>query len=414
MKLSCFLLCVVFALSVTFANAQESPDLSPAQRDRALNLIIDHNSFSPPILRDTFSGTTGDTWKAVGATVITDHYVRLTPDEGQQVGQLWNMQPLELPDFEIVLGLSIRKKSNGADGIALWVAEQPEKRLAPPHAQLLGNTYRFKGFGILLDIYDNDGLRDNPTVGLLLNDNTKTRFNAQKDFHDDYTKSCSFDFRSASPKHIATMRVHLKADTLSVYLSRNQEKNEVLCFTYPGVHLTIPEDKYYIGLTGETGGMYQEQDVVFLHTTPLGDEPRVQPAVMDLYDMDEEPTPTPAKRGQKKKVVPVEEEEEDDEEEEEEEEVTQPPKKKKKKTTTTTTTTTTSTTTSSTAPPAPVQDDRVKKLEEELAELRRQTKSKKKIEREEVDEEEEDDDDEEEEPVPRRRRRTKRRNTRRG
>lgn len=371
------------------------PELSPAQQQRAISDVVEHHSFSPPILKHYYAGGELPYWSVRGSTVVTDNYIRLTPDESSQVGHLWNRHPLGMTDFEIIIGVAMAKQNMGADGLALWVTQEAPGTAKLSNAQINGHSMNFKGFGIVLDTYDNDGLHDNPTIGILVNDGTIQKFSPQKDFVNDYLASCIFDYRSPSRKHISTIRVRYSKGVVSVYASKNQELKEELCFTVEDIDIDVKKDRYYIGLTAETGAMHQEHDVVFMHTLPLeGVE----------YDHD---------------VYVLRETEEA------EMENTQAKPRAE-----TSSSTPTSSTTSSSAPSS-ASMEQMKKLEEELERLKKmaaaasssppETKkaaSNRKSQRYVEEEEEDDDDDEEEEEVvttrpPKKTRGRKRRSTRR-
>lgn len=260
------------------------PELTNEQVQRAVSSVIEHHSFTPPILQNYLGRSELSNWIIRGSTVITDHYVRLTPKDKQRVGALWNRHPLELSEFEIVLGLSI-KKENAGEGVALWITEDDPLNYVPTYGSVHGNSENFKGIGIIMDTYDNDKRRNNPTIGLLYSGRKKGRFAPETDYYDSYVQSCTFDIFYPSRKHIPTVRVSFSEGTISVYISRGQEVQEKLCFTVDNIRLDFKSKKYYIGITGETSELAQEQDVVFLHTFSSSGEEVPDPLQVEEEDL---------------------------------------------------------------------------------------------------------------------------------
>lgn len=236
---------------------------------RAMKDIVEHHSFSPPILHNYYVGGELPFWSIGGSTVVTDDYVRLTPDGLHEVGSLWNRPPLTMPSFDIIMGVCMLKK-NAGDGMALWVIQEGADAVRPVLDKVHGHNPLFTGFGIILDTFDNNGLRDNPTVGLLYNNgDPKKVFDPDSDYIKDYVASCVFDFRSPNKKYFSSVRVHVTRGTVSVFLSKPQSQEEVHCFTVDDLFIDVKAHNYHIGITATTGGLSQEHDVIFLHTLPL-------------------------------------------------------------------------------------------------------------------------------------------------
>jgi mannose-binding lectin 1 len=201
--------------------------------------------------------------------VVTDQYIRLTPDRQSRVGMLWNTEPLDLPAFEVVMGFRAHSQSGyGADGMALWIVDEVPENDGP----LFGHPMHFVGIGVLFDSYDNDRYRDNPAVHILYNPHgTQNRdYNPQQDFRGQQAGNCYFDYRNTAKLMLATVRLRLRERTLEVYLSKNSEKDEILCATIQNVELN-PTDTFFVGVTAETGGISDHHDVHFIHTYPIED-----------------------------------------------------------------------------------------------------------------------------------------------
>lgn len=239
--------------------------VTPDHDKRAKSKSIDHHSLHPPHLRNTIGAEDVPFWSYSGATVVTDTYIRLTPDKQSSIGMVWNTEPLDLPAWEVVLGFRVHSKSGfGADGMALWIVDDiPTKR-----GGLFGHPHEFHGIGVVFDSYDNDRYRDNPAVHVLYNAVGENKdFNTQQDFRGQSSGNCYFDYRNTPKPALATARLRYQDNTLQLFMSKNSERDEVLCTTVTGVELT--KGTYFLGVTAETGGISDNHDVHFLHMYPI-------------------------------------------------------------------------------------------------------------------------------------------------
>lgn len=287
---------LIFLFLLFLIQTSESiAQLSPSVQQRALKDIVEHHSFTPPILQNYYVGGELPFWIIRGSTVVTDDYVRLTPDALKEVGSIWNRHPLGVPEFDIIMGVSISKKI-GADGMALWVIQENPETSQLVVGKVHGHVSNFNGFAVVLDTYDNNGLKDNPTVGLLYNNGDPTKvFDPQTDYIKDYIASCIVDFRSPNKKYFSVLRVKVVNGSVSVFYSKTQDSPELHCFTVDDLYLDIPKHKYHIGITAETGGLSQEHDVVFLHTVlprnaEYGNDIEILPAEDAYSEQPEEDT----------------------------------------------------------------------------------------------------------------------------
>ena len=85
-----------------------------------LNLVID----IIPIL--VFS-TSYSYWHLTGNTIVTDRYVRLTSDTQSKAGGLWNMIPVNYPDWEMHVQFQVHGAGTlFGDGFAIWYVRDPK------------------------------------------------------------------------------------------------------------------------------------------------------------------------------------------------------------------------------------------------------------------------------------------------
>jgi lectin, mannose-binding 1 len=261
---------LVLALSacelVALAAMDHPPRLTPEQQKRAVTTVINHHSFSPPLLQHYYGDGEIPHWMMSGTTVVTDNYVRLTADQQSQTGHLWNTDPLDMDAFEVTFGFRAYRQMGGfgADGFALWIAQLPRF-----DGNVFGRPPTFDGFGILFDSYDNDNRRDNPMVSLITNDGSDKKFSPERDFMGETLANCIFDFRNIVAPNMATARLRYNKGTLSLLLSRNSEVDEQLCFSVP--NLNMPVGKSYLAFSGQTGGVSEVHDILFVHLSALED-----------------------------------------------------------------------------------------------------------------------------------------------
>ncbi|CCW61880.1 unnamed protein product [Phytomonas sp. EM1] len=245
--------------------------LTPKQQLRASSGIITHHSLNPPFLQNYYGESELTFWKFSGSTVITDSYIRLTTHNAGEVGHLWNKEPVDMDAFEIVLGFRVfssDERRRFADGFALWITKDEPGSGGP----ILGHPMSFVGVGILFDDFDNDGRRDNPTVGVLYNEDERDRnrrYSPDRDFQGEYKAACNFDYTKLSSSDFATARIRYNKGSLQVFLSVNDEKDEHLCANLNNIKLSTSKDHYSLGLTAQTGSLSCNHDIVFLHVSPL-------------------------------------------------------------------------------------------------------------------------------------------------
>ena len=128
-------------------------------------------------------------WSFGGSTVLTKYMARLTPSTQDRRGWLWNEYPLESSQFEIETRFEVSSKPHfGGDGMAIWIIKPISDD--PAFAQyvdafngpIFGMNDNFNGIGILLDVYDNDSKRNNPSIFAVVNDGNKRNYNHDNDF----------------------------------------------------------------------------------------------------------------------------------------------------------------------------------------------------------------------------------------
>jgi mannose-binding lectin 1 len=223
--------------------------------------IVTHHSLHPPFITDWWQGGLPH-WDFGGSAVVTDHYIRLTPDKQSRHGWVWNEEPNDLASWHVSFGFRVHAKASlGADGMAFWYVEQPQRGGGP----VFGMPYGFRGLGVVFDTYDNDGQRDNPSVAVLYDDGSHhVRYNAGNDFMSDLKGKCMFDFRNFGTEDIVEARIVYVEKRVEVYL-RVGKGQEIQCTTVHDVNLPTG---YFFGATAETGHIADNHDVNYIHVIP--------------------------------------------------------------------------------------------------------------------------------------------------
>lgn len=251
-----------------------------ATEDIVRGSMITHHSLHPPYIADWWQEGIPH-WEMGGDAVATDSFVRLTPQKQSRYGWIWNQQPNENPNWELRMKFAVfGKRAPGADGLALWYVAESYRQHG---GNLFGNKPDFKGIGLLFDTYDNDGLRDNPSVSLVVNlDGSKTNWDHDRDFLGDATFRCNFDFRHSTVEDPveAVLQYYNKRLTLKLRMARRGV--DVNC----GDTLLELPIGHYFGATASTGGMVDNHDIISIEVRGLGEDAVDHSTAVEHFDSD--------------------------------------------------------------------------------------------------------------------------------
>ena len=227
--------------------------------------IVQHHSLIPPLLEEYWSAGLHH-WDFGGAAAVTDEYVRLTPNKQSREGYLWNDQPSHLNSWTVFLGFRLHSPSSlGGDGFAMWYTDGAKTEGGP----LFGHPEKPRGLGIIFDTFDNNGLKDNPTVSVIVGDGTET-FRTDNDLQDQRLGGCSFNFRNSDKNDIIQAIIEYSGDSLKILLASHTQK--LACATISP--LSLPDGNYF-GLTSHTGHLADNNDIHhFIVTAPKEDRLR--------------------------------------------------------------------------------------------------------------------------------------------
>mmetsp|Transcript_19779 Transcript_19779/g.22005 ORF Transcript_19779/g.22005 Transcript_19779/m.22005 type:complete len:406 (-) Transcript_19779:69-1286(-) len=202
-------------------------------------------------------------WKLSGNAVATDDFVRITSDRQSQMGALWNSVPNRFNSWEVIMSVRIHGVGHlGADGMGFWYTQKP----AMPEGDFFGFRESFRGLGVVVDTYDNDGTGNHPQLILMYNDGTKSKNVASAAAHD--------------PTHLRQVEQSMQLGSCQIKM-RNVEKQTYIKVTYWQNSVTVSYDLgstgtwtdcvsatsqivptgYYFGFTAETGQLADNHDL---------------------------------------------------------------------------------------------------------------------------------------------------------
>ena len=261
MMLSCFNLSSnVRATCVSFLMITVQTAL--ATRESILTVeagnIEHYHSLEAPFIHDWF-GEGVPLWDIGGDTVVTSQYVRLTPTQESRFGWAWNTIPMQVENWEARVTLRIHSQRHyGADGMALWLVEKPYKaEMAGP---LMGMEAGFKGIGIIIDTYDNDGDAANPSIMVIKSDGTKSSWDTDKDLKGEREIHCTrANFRTMTRDNdVSQIKMSYYHGKLSVYVKEKYNDEMLECGK---IEMMVPTG-YYWGWTAHTGGVFDNHDII--------------------------------------------------------------------------------------------------------------------------------------------------------
>ena len=71
-------------------------------------------------------------WELRGSTTVNQDYIRLTPNARERSGYMTNKKAYNYPSLELTLDFRVHSYDPvGADGIALWLTDQPINQRGP-------------------------------------------------------------------------------------------------------------------------------------------------------------------------------------------------------------------------------------------------------------------------------------------
>ncbi|CAG2054794.1 unnamed protein product [Timema podura] len=202
------------------------------------------------------AGMTIPYWDFIGSTMVTNNYVRLTPDDQSKRGLLWNSVPCSVRNWELQVHFKVHGKGKDlyGDGLAIWYAKD---RMIP--GDVFGNQDFFQGLAVILDTYSNHNGPHNhqhPYVSAMVN-NGSLHYDHDRDGTHTQLAGCEAKFRNvAHDTHIA---IRYENDVLTVSTDVENKAAWKECLSVKGVRLPTG---YYFGVTAATGDLSDTHDIM--------------------------------------------------------------------------------------------------------------------------------------------------------
>ncbi|XP_012281564.1 vesicular integral-membrane protein VIP36 [Orussus abietinus] len=202
------------------------------------------------------SGMTIPYWDFMGSTLVTNNYIRLTPDIQSKQGAIWNTVPCNVRNWELQVHFKVHGKGRElfGDGFSIWYAK--DRMEGGP---VFGNKDYFEGLAIILDTYSNHNGPHNhqhPYISAMIN-NGSLHYDHDRDGTHTQLAGCEAKFRNF--EHDTHIVVRYEGDTLTVSTDLENKAAWKECFIVKGIKLPTG---YYFGISATTGDLSDNHDVI--------------------------------------------------------------------------------------------------------------------------------------------------------
>ena len=225
-------------------------------------------SFAAPFSEYNSAGTrVVSSYRDGGHTKVNEHFIRLTPDRQSKRGHLWSSRRVDADDWSVALEFRVSGQGRTlfGDGLAFWFTDMPSIK----QGDVFSVSGDFKGFAVIFDTFRNSEYAAvHKDISVLTGDGkagAEDRLNTDR-------SGCNADFRYYEgadnfdvAKSISYAKITLKGRTLTVKIDPRAEGKFQDCFVAQNV---LPADfdikRGFFGLTGTTGGLADNHDVLAL------------------------------------------------------------------------------------------------------------------------------------------------------
>ncbi|KAL7306084.1 hypothetical protein TKK_0001538 [Trichogramma kaykai] len=202
------------------------------------------------------SGMTIPYWDFMGSTLVTNSYIRLTPDIQSQQGALWNTVPCNARNWEMQVHFKVSGKGRDlfGDGIAIWYTKD---RMQP--GPVFGSKDYFHGLAVILDTYSNHNGPHNhqhPYISAMVN-NGSLHYDHDRDGTHTQLAGCEAKFRNLN--HDTHVAIRYEKDTLTVSTDISNKGAWQECFSVKEIRLPTG---YYFGITATTGDLSDNHEIL--------------------------------------------------------------------------------------------------------------------------------------------------------
>ncbi|XP_033343087.1 vesicular integral-membrane protein VIP36 [Megalopta genalis] len=218
------------------------------------------------------SGMTIPYWDFSGSTMVTNNYIRLTPDLQSKQGAIWNSVPCHVRNWEFQIHFKVHGKGRDlfGDGFVIWYAK--DRMQSGP---VFGNQDYFQGLAIILDTYSNHNGPHNhqhPYISAMVN-NGSLHYDHDRDGTHTQLAGCEAKFRNL--EHDTHIAIRYERDTLTVSTDFVNKAAWKECFSVKEIKLPTG---YYFGISATTGDLSDNHDLlsIRLFELDLPDDPKDQ------------------------------------------------------------------------------------------------------------------------------------------
>ncbi|XP_048750391.2 protein ERGIC-53-like [Ostrea edulis] len=194
-------------------------------------------------------------WDYGGDAIAGEDNIRLAPSIRSKKGWAWTNQKTNFNQWSVECVFKVTGRGRvGADGLGVWFTEDKGQ-----DGPVYGNQDMWRGLGVFMDSFDNDGQHNNPYIMAMVNDGTQ-QYDHQSDGSTQQIGGCLRDFRNKP--YPVRVKVEYYNKILTVFVNNGLTNNKddfELCLRQENVNLP---DSGYFGITAATGGLADDHDVL--------------------------------------------------------------------------------------------------------------------------------------------------------
>ncbi|KAK5644867.1 hypothetical protein RI129_006167 [Pyrocoelia pectoralis] len=216
------------------------------------------------------SGMSIPFWDFMGSTMVTNNYIRITPDLQSKTGALWNSVPVFVRNWDLQVHYKVSGKGKDlfGDGLAIWYSK--DRMQTGP---VFGNKDFFQGLAVILDTYSNHNGPHNhqhPYISAMVNNGT-LHYDHDRDGTHTQVAGCEAKFRNLD--HDTHVSIKYERDVLTVSTDIENKAAWKECFQVKGIKLPTG---YYIGVSATTGDLSDNHDILSIrfYELDLPDDPQ--------------------------------------------------------------------------------------------------------------------------------------------
>ncbi|XP_038641393.1 VIP36-like protein isoform X2 [Scyliorhinus canicula] len=199
----------------------------------------------------------GTHWDLLGNTMVTSHFIRLTPDLQSKQGAIWNRVACLMQDWEVQVHFKVHglgKKNLNGDGFAIWYTKDRMQA-----GTVFGSIDPFSGLGIFMDTYPNEEKQQErifPYISAMVN-NGSLSYDHSRDGRPTAIGGCTALVRNLDHDTFVVTRYLKRRLTVMINIEGKNEWKD--CIDLPGVRLPLG---YYFGVSSATGDLTDNHDII--------------------------------------------------------------------------------------------------------------------------------------------------------